>query len=159
AKSYFLNVQLPANAVQQKTNRLRRNQFGTFVGGPAIRNRTFWSFNYEGRRENSESVQTAFWPNQDFRSGNFSALLTPATNPGTGKPFRAPIVIFDPLTGVPFANNIIPASRISPGAQAVISKYLPLPDFQQTDILAYDAQRNVSQPIHSDQYFGRLDHN
>src|SRR5882724_481632 len=159
AKSYFLNCQLPANAVQQKKNRLRRNQFGTFVGGPAIRNRTFWSFNYEGRRENSESVQTAFWPNQDFRNGNFSALLTPATNPGTGRPFRAPIVIYDALTGVPFGNNIIPASRLSAGAKNVISQFLPLPDFQQADILAFDVQRNVAKPTNADQYFGRLDHN
>ena len=102
AKSYFLNFQLPANAPQQQKNRLRRNQFGTFLSGPIIRNRTFWSFNYEGRQENSEVVSTAFWPNQDFRNGNFSALLDPATNPATGKPFRAPITIFDPLTGLRF---------------------------------------------------------
>src|SRR5580700_10511823 len=61
AKSYFLNFQLPATATQQKKNRLRRNEFGAFVSGPIIRNRTFWSFDYEGRRENDETVTTAYW--------------------------------------------------------------------------------------------------
>lgn len=159
AKSYFLNFQVPAGTPQLKKNRLRRNQFGTVVSGPIIPNRTFWTFNYEARREISEQVQTAFWPNQSFRGGDFSALLTPATNPSTGRPYRAPIVIFDPVTGIPFANNIIPSSRIAPGAQNMISKYLPLPDFQQNDILDYTAQRNVGIPIDSHQYFGRLDHN
>jgi len=159
AKSYFLNFQIPANATLQKKNRLRRNQFGTFAGGPIIPNRTFWSFDYEGRRESNESVATTFWPNQDFRSGNFSTLLTPATNPSTGRPFRASIAIFDPLTGMPFPNNILPASRISPGALNVMNKYIPLPDFQQADVLAYDVSRNVALPITADQYFGRLDHN
>ena len=155
----FLNFQLPASAPLQKKNRLRRNEFGTFVSGPIVRNRTFWSFDYEGRRENDESVTTTYWPNQNFRNGNFSALLTPTTNPATGKPFRSAITVFDPLTSVPFPNNILPASRLSPGALNVMSKYIPLPDFQQPDILAYDVSRNVATPITADQYFGRLDHN
>jgi hypothetical protein len=74
AKRYFLNFQLPANGTLQKKNCLRRNRFGTFAGGPIIPNRIFLSFDYEGRRENDESVATTFWPNQNFRNGNFSAL-------------------------------------------------------------------------------------
>jgi hypothetical protein len=159
AKSYFLNFQVPTTANKLKKNRLRRNQFGTFIGGPAIRNRTFWSFNFEGRREISEQVQTAFWPNQNFRNGDFSALLTPAVNSNTGRPYRAPIAIFDPMTGLPFPGNIIPRTRLDPGAQNMISKFLPQPDFQQADVLDYTAQRNVGIPIDSNQYFGRLDHN
>ncbi|MFN0169234.1 MAG: carboxypeptidase regulatory-like domain-containing protein [Bryobacteraceae bacterium] len=159
AENYFLNFQRPANAARLKKDRLRRNQFGTFLGGPLIRNKTFWSFNYEGRRETQEGVATAFWPNRNFREGNFSQLLTPAINPATGRPFRNPIAVFDPLTGTPFAGNIVPRTRLHPGAQNVINQFLPLPDFEQADILDFTARRAVPQVIGSNQYFGRLDHN
>ena len=52
-----------------------------------------------------------------FRSGDFSSLLSRS----------APITIRDPLSGQPFTNNIIPQSRQSPAAQALL-KFSPLPD-------------------------------
>src|SRR5262249_29444782 len=110
AENYFLNFQ---RSPRLPKDRLRRNQFGTFLSGPIVRNKTFWSFNYEGRRENKETVSTAWWPNQDFRNGNFSALLNPAINPATGRAYRAPIIIYDPTSGEPFANNIIPTTRLN----------------------------------------------
>lgn len=158
AETYFLNFQRPESAGRLKKDRLRRNQFGGFFSGPVIKNRTFWSFNYEERRQTQESVATAWWPSQDFRNGNFSLLLNPPTNPATGRPVRNSIVIYDPATGTPFANNIIPANRLHPGAQNVISKYLPLPDFQQLDPLDFTASRAIPSIIGARQYFGRLDH-
>jgi hypothetical protein len=159
AETYFLNFQRPASAGRLKKDHLRRNQFGAFVSGPMIKNRTFWSFNYEDRRQTQESVATAWWPNQDFRKGDFSLLLNPPINPATGRPVRAPIVIYDPLTGLPFADNILPAARLHPGAQNVVSKYLPLPDFQQLDPLDFTASRAIPSVIGARQYFGRIDHN
>jgi hypothetical protein len=158
AENYFLNFQQPANTARLKKDRLRRNQFGTFLGGPLIKNRTFWSFNYEERRERQEGVATAFWPNQNFRQGDFSALLTPAINPATGRLFRSPIIIYDPVTGTPIPANIVPKTQLHPGAQNVINQFLPLPDFQQADILDFTVRRAVPQVISSRQYFGRLDH-
>ncbi|MBL8293512.1 MAG: carboxypeptidase regulatory-like domain-containing protein, partial [Bryobacterales bacterium] len=159
AENYFLNFERPANTGRLRKDRLRRNQFGTFLGGPLIKNKTFWSFNYEGRREVQEGVSTAFWPHMDFRKGDFSRLLTPATNPATGRPYRAPIAIYDAMTGTPFPNNIVPQTRLHPGAQRVISQFLPAPDFEQADLLDFTARRAVPQVINSNQYFGRLDHN
>lgn len=158
AENYFLNFQRPANAARLRKDRLRRNQFGTFLGGPLIRNRTFWSFNFEGRREVQEGVATAFWPHRDFRQGDFSRLLTPATNPATGRPFRSPIAVFDAYTATPFPGNIVPRTRLHPGAQKVISQFLPEPDFEQADLLDFTARRAVPQVINSNQFFGRLDH-
>ncbi len=159
AETYFLNFERPQGVARLPKDRLRRNQFGTFVGGPLIRNKTFWSFNYEGRRQMQESVGTAWWPNQDFRQGDFSALLSPAINPATGSPIRQPIVVYDPLTGQPFQGNRLPASRMHAGAQKVINQYLPLPDFEQADILDFTARRPIPVPINSNQYFTRWDHN
>jgi hypothetical protein len=61
------------------------------------KDRTFWSFNYEGVRQTIENVSQAFWFPEEFRRGDFSALLTPLIR--DGRPVRAPIIIHDPLTG------------------------------------------------------------
>src|SRR6266850_2089278 len=70
AKDYFLNFQVPAGSPLQQKNRLRRNQFGSWLAGPLRlpkiyngKDRTFWSFNYEGTRQTLESVvQTNRFP-------------------------------------------------------------------------------------------------
>jgi hypothetical protein len=78
AEDYFLNFGRPASAGRLNKNRLRRNQFGAVVSGPVVlpgyngRNRTFWAFDFEARRENTETVATAFFPPLAFRNGDFS---------------------------------------------------------------------------------------
>ncbi len=159
AENYFLNFLRPVGAGRLNKDRLRRNQFGGFISGPVIKNRTFWSFNFEERKQTQESVVTAWWPSQDFRRGDFGLLLNPPTNPATGRPVRAPIVMYDALTGVPLAGNQLPASRLHKGAQGVIDKFLPLPDFQQLDPLDFTVRRAIPGIVGARQYFGRLDHN
>src|SRR2546425_3174916 len=145
AKDYFLNFQLPPGTPLQKKNRLRRNQFGAWLSGPVLlpgykgKDRTFWSFNYEGTRETQERVLQSSWFPQAFRNGDFSALLTPLIR--DGRPVRQPTIIYDPLTGEPFRDNagnitnIIPPSRINKNALNLINKYVPLPQFTPADIL------------------------
>jgi hypothetical protein len=162
AEDYFLNFDLPAGTARLPKDRLRRNQFGAVVSGPVVlpgydgRNRTFWAFNYEGRRETKEGVSSAFFPPDAFRQGNFSALLAPGLN-SAGRPLRAPIVVFDPLTGDPFPNNQIPSSRIHPGARKVL-EFLPRAQFQQADILDTTARSAVPDIIGQNQYYVRGDH-
>jgi hypothetical protein len=162
AENYFLNYGRPPDSRLPK-DRLRRNQFGGVVSGPVRlprydgRNRTFWAFDFEGRRETAEAVQTTFFPPLPFRNGDFSALLSPSLNPATGRPFRNPIVIFDPLTGEPFANNILPQSRLSSGARNML-QYIPPPQLQNPDILAFNVQGPVPQVITQNQFYGRVDH-
>jgi hypothetical protein len=43
------------------------------------------------------------------------------------------MTVRDPLTGLPFAGNRIPAERISPIARAVLELY-PLPNAGATDV-------------------------
>jgi hypothetical protein len=163
AENYFLNFEQPAGAARLPKDRLRRNQFGAIISGPVLlpgyngRNRTFWAFDYEGRRDTTERVATAFFPPDTFRNGDFSALLNPAINPATARPFRAPIAIFDPLTGVLFPSNIIPASRIHPGARNLM-KFIPPAQFAQADILDFTARASVPDTITQNQYFWRVDH-
>src|SRR5436309_945593 len=126
AENYFLNFELAPTEVRKPKNAFRRNQFGAFASGPVLipklyngRNRTFWSFNYEGRREMIESPTTAWFPTPAMRNGDFSSFLNPVDS--TGRVVRAPIVIYDPLNGgAPFPNNVIPASRINSGAKNLL---------------------------------------
>ncbi|HZT28853.1 MAG TPA: TonB-dependent receptor [Bryobacteraceae bacterium] len=164
ATNYFLNFQAPPTATLLPKDRLRQNQFGAVLSGPVLipklyngKNRTFWAFDYEGRRTTQESVQTAWYPDQLFRTGNFSELLHPNINPATGKNYRDPIQLFDPLNGLPIANNIIPASRLSQGAMNTL-QYLPQPQFQQADLLDFTNRSAVPQTISQNQFYARGDH-
>ncbi|MCC6367485.1 MAG: TonB-dependent receptor [Bryobacterales bacterium] len=158
AENYFLNFGIAPGATRNKKDKLRRNQFGLVVSGPLIRNRTFWAFNWESRRDVLGNVQTAWFPQDQFRNGIFTQLLNLPTNPATGRPFRNPIVIYDPYTGVPFPGNILPQTRIHAGAKNVIGKFLPRADFSQLDPLDFTVRKAIDQPISANQYFGRVDH-
>lgn len=156
AEDYFLNYNLPAGATRKPKNPLHRNVFGVYVGGPVVfpklyngKNRTFFSFNYEGRREDQGVPTTGWFPTDAMKNGDFSSLLTRK---------QGALTIFDPLTGTPFPNNIVPMSRINAGAQNLM-KYLIEPSFQQSDPLAYTNIESLPNTITQNAFFARLDHN
>jgi trimeric autotransporter adhesin len=91
---------------------------GGAVGGPVIRNRTFFWFTTEGYDDTQTRNISVLFPTAAMRQGDFSGL----TN-ASGQP----VIIYDPTTGLPFQNNRIPAGRINPVAAAML-KYLPNPD-------------------------------
>ncbi|HEX9136828.1 MAG TPA: TonB-dependent receptor, partial [Nitrospirota bacterium] len=93
----------------------RRNQFGATIGGPIIKDKVFFFFDYQGLRQLFPlGLDRATVPTPKMRNGDFSELL-----PGTQ--------IFDPLTGTPFSGNIIPANRINPVGKNYLNAY-PLPN-------------------------------
>jgi hypothetical protein len=93
----------------------KRNQFGGTVGGPIKKDRTFFFYSYEGLRLGQQEISLTTVPTLAMRTGDFSALL-PKT------------VIKDPTTGLPFAGNIIPPTRLSPIGVALADVY-PAPTF------------------------------
>ena len=52
-------------------------------------------------------------PTEKMRNGDFSELL------GPNQFFSGPRIVNDPATGQPFANNVIPANRLSPNGLAL----------------------------------------
>jgi len=101
----------------------KNNDFGLTLGGPVFRDRTFFFGSYHGLR-NSIPVETGNYvtvPTAKMRNGDFSELLDP-----TVSGLKAPVIVYNPMTGQPFAGNIIPASFIDPVGKAYLSVY-PLP--------------------------------
>ena len=137
ARNFFT----PAN---QDKPEFRLNQAGGSIGGPVVRNKTFFFSNYERRRQTKALLKATSVPSDAMRQGNFAGrnvIYDPAT--------------FDPATGArqPFPNNVIPANRISPIAAQVVAL---LPRANQTGSLNY-----LGQPLSTDNVdtiLERVDH-
>ena len=82
---YFRNDVLTANDFFSNRSgkarpAFRYNQFGGAVGGPIIKNRTFFFFAYEGLREGIPTVVTTSVPTALQRAGDFSQTLAVTVN-------------------------------------------------------------------------------
>src|SRR5919198_85614 len=99
-RAAFLNAR---NFFATGADGLKRNQYGLAVGGPVIKNRTFFFFSWQGTQLRQQSpTTTAVVPTLEQRQGNFSSLLTGAQ----------PTQLVDPTTKVAVPGNIIPAAKL-----------------------------------------------
>ena len=64
------------NAFDQVRQPYKQNQFGATLGGPVIKNRTFFFIDYEGSRIRRANPQTLLLPIPTQLAGNFSDQLT-----------------------------------------------------------------------------------
>jgi len=149
-ENFFLKIQGQANPDQYWRNG------GGGVGGPLVRNKTFFWFASEAYRDGLTQNGNFHVPTAAERAGDFSGLVDSAGRP---------IIIYDPLTTDPvtgarqaFAGNRIPLNRINPvGANLV--KYLPLPNVNPTvdngspNYVAENTPKNLGQ-----QFGGKVDH-
>ncbi|MBI2686081.1 MAG: TonB-dependent receptor [Acidobacteria bacterium] len=155
AEDYFQNY-FNTSSVRLPKQGVRQNQFGVVVNGPVLipklyngKDKTFFMFNYEGRRRRLPgAASSTLVPTTEFRNGDFSQLLRIAN----------PVQIVDPFNGTPFAGNIIPASRISSTAKAL------LPFWEQPQVAVANPQTGFNytgtgpNSINDNQYFAKVDH-
>jgi hypothetical protein len=138
---------------------LRRNQFGAALGGPIARNQTFFFYNYDAFRESRGVVRTRTVPLAAWRDGDLSAVVRQVNTPSG--PAAQPLVVYDPDTGQrqPFPGNRIPASRLDPVAQKVLSS-VPLPNRPPDNPITQGGnwQENSVDPSTRDHHTIRIDH-
>src|SRR5262249_54379965 len=108
------------------------NYFGGAIGGPAIRNKTFFFFDFLRTTDHRGLLNRFQLPTADFRSGDFGAAL--ANPKSISSSYSGPVAVYDPTSGrpdgsgrTPFALNQIPSSQISPIAQKLLA-LIPLPN-------------------------------
>ena len=140
AFEFLRNTDLNANTWNALTKPpLHRNQFGATLGGPIVRNKTFFFGSYSGLRQNTTTfVSSAVVPTAAERTGDFSAVTKP---------------IIDPSTGLQFPGNIIPANRFDPTALNIIKGYIPLANQANS---TYQGQ--IPSPYNTDEYLLKIDH-
>ena len=163
ATDYFQNYFNPPGAAPKPKNLLRQNQYGGVFSGPLIipkiyngKDRTFFMFDYEAHKvRQPNQIGTANVPSDAFRSGDLSALLNRRGPSGNALPS---IQVIDPLTGIPFAGNIIPASRISPIAQNLMAFYPRAQVINPDPLSGYNYIGTGGTSVNDDQRYLRVDH-
>src|SRR5437773_3692642 len=129
AKNFFLGECTTGGAGCRK-QLLRRNDFGETLGGPIKKDKVYFFWSQEWNRERRGRVHTHWVPTAAELGGDFSDLAAAhlaATDAKGVDHCSGPAVPVDPETGKPFANNQIPASRLSPAGQSYLA-ILPSPN-------------------------------
>ena len=81
----------------------KQNQYGGNIGGPIVPDKAFYFADYEGTRITRGVSRLTRVPTDTVRAGIFSSPIK------------------DPVTGLPFPNNTIPAGRIDPYAAGILA--------------------------------------
>ncbi len=130
-----LNARNPFSAIRPKQN---MNDFGAYGGGPVWipklyngRNRTFFFMSYENLILKQQSVLVESVPSLALRNGDLSAYSKQIYNPGTG---------------VPYPNNQIPTSQITPLSAAALKYLFPLPNTGAPNAIANNFVDNLATP-------------
>lgn len=162
---YVRNQLFDANDFFSDRNHLRKpennqNQYGANLGGPIMKNRLFFFFEYDGTRIKQAVSRISTVPLPNERIGDFS----PATAAQVGVKYPT---IYDPLTcstpysGTgcqPFADNKIPSSRIDSTMKKLMALF-PLPNTTSPGSPAdiHNYVRNALLTDFDDEYDARVD--
>ncbi len=149
AYEYFRNKVLNANEYFDKQSELangqansrppwEQNQYGFELGGPAIKDKTFFYVSWEQYRQRTGSPFTTTVPAAGELTGNFAALCTSGFDGTTGICNDKDALgnttdqLYDPYsvnatTGqrTPYPNNVIPTSEFGTATPVLWQKYFP----------------------------------
>jgi len=121
---------------------------GGGVGGPIVKNRTFFWFATESYTDTQTRNATELMPTDLERGGDFSRTTNAAGQP---------VIIYDPLTRLPFPGNVIPANRINAVAAAML-KYLPRADTQIDNGSANYNRTSLIKSTWTQEYTTKIEH-
>lgn len=165
ANDYFLKASQLANGQPNVPEHLVRNIFGGTIGGPIIKNRLFFFFNYEGHRQSEQTSQVRVIPTATLRDGIIQYSCADASQcPGgsvlgtSGKsyPVQAGYYALSP-------GNLKSMDPLAVGPSQPALAYFnsfPLPnDFTVGNLVNYAGYRFAAPTTESDNwYIGRIDY-
>jgi len=182
---YFRNDVLNANSWENnfanprvKRPPLRWNMYGGTIGGPVVKNKLFFFFDYQGQRFD-HPASTSFFNvfTTAERGGDFGALCSKGFdgagicqdrnskgqvtnqlyNPCTSTAGPCTAANFVPGTRTPFPFNRVPTSMLNPVAQALFSSPLyPAPVNANVENNAFNT---VTQAFDNNQFDVKIDYN
>jgi len=130
---------------QGATPPLHRNQFGGTIGGPVVKNKTFFFGSYAGLRQiTSTFLNGATVPSALERTGNFSQSNGKQVIPGSQTTTGA--------GGTRYANDQL--TGLDPVAMNVINKFIPAPNLPNNKW-----QGVIPNPYNTDEFLAKVDHN
>lgn len=149
AYEYFQNNFLnAASYFNPQVANLRYDNYGGAIGGPILRDKLFFYFDYDRIHNTSNSYPFYTYPTAAMKAGDFSNPAFPAIyDPST----------YNPVTGVrtQFPGNKIPVTSFDPVAANILA-YFPTPNLPGLVNNFQTALTTVSPYV---RYFGRLDYN
>ena len=150
ANEYFRKQQQLAQGKSNQAPPWTQNQYGFQVGGPVIKNKTFFYASWEQYRQRTGSPLTTTIPQPAMLNGDFSSLCTlPTSEGGAGGTFVGGLCsvqagqLYDPYSivnttdptntstygqRVAYPSNQIPSSEFGTATQAMWKKYFPQPN-------------------------------
>lgn len=145
-KSMVDQLLIPKLRGQQNVPEEWKNGGGGF-GGPIVKNKTFFWASGEMYTDNQPQADSFLVPTSAELAGNFSGV----TRNG------AAITLRDPLTGLPFPGNVIPANRLNAVGLKLASAFPTAdtqvdngsPNFFMTDLLPSKATQFSSKVNHN----------
>ena len=152
----------PYSAAQAAPNKIAPalyNQPEFNIGGPILKNRLFFFFDYFGLRQRQGGSVTTTLPTAHLEK---TCLGTEATSTGVvGCDFGEYLTLLGPSlgtiyqsNGTPYPGNVIPAAQLSPQALALL-KMVPAPTLSNSVYNNFSA--NTTGTVNTDQYTARLD--
>ena len=124
-RSYYDLASGPVN--REKERRLwpytRDNRYSASVGGPLIRNRTFWQFTFDLGDRIWASTAPQSVPTARQRGGDFSELLAIGATYQVYDPATIAAAAGGRFSRQPFPGNIIPRGRLNPMALKMLEYY------------------------------------
>ena len=134
--------------------------FGLTLGGPIVHDRMFYFVSYHGLR-NSIPVEAGNYvtvPTAKMREGDFSELLSTDPNICPQKDSSGncvPIIVYNPTTGQPFPNNVIPSTFFNAAGQ----KYLKVFPAPSNNLLVHNYLTHRQKKSNYRDWDGRWDFN
>jgi hypothetical protein len=146
----YANSALDArNYFATSVGQLIQNDFGADVGGPILKNKWFYFASGEFLRQTQPISIDPSVPTLAMRSGDFSSLLNGST----------PVLIYNPYTGLPFANNVIPSDMLNSAAQKWQNMFYPSPNYGSPDNYVANFRGTYPQHVYTNRYYLRSDYN